>query len=115
MASETDELRPERREGAVVIDDVHEQAFRLGDHEDDERHDDYDEETEARRQRLIRWGVDLTVLTTCVVFVVLRSTAPSFQYPGVIGFAIIFGLRAVAIHRHLEMPDWLTQRDESSA
>ena len=43
-----------------------------GDHEDEERHDDYDEEAEARRQRLIRWGVDLTVLTTCVVFVVLQ-------------------------------------------
>jgi hypothetical protein len=46
--------------------------------------------------------------------VVLRSTAPAFQYASAIGFAIIFGLRALAIHRHMEMPDWLTHRDESS-
>jgi hypothetical protein len=35
-------------------------------------HDEYDEETEARRRRMIRWGVDLTVLAACVVFIVLQ-------------------------------------------
>ena len=35
-------------------------------------YDDYDEEAEARRRRMIRWGVDLTVLAACVVFVVLQ-------------------------------------------
>lgn len=54
------------------------------------------------------------ILLGCVAFVVLRSTAPAFQYSTAIGFTIIVGLRALAIHRHLEMPDWLTQRDESS-
>jgi hypothetical protein len=35
-------------------------------------HDEYDEEAEARRRRMIRWGVDLTVLAACVVFIVLQ-------------------------------------------
>ena len=30
----------------------------------------------------------------------------------VAGFAITFGLHALAIHRHLEMPEWLTHRDD---
>jgi hypothetical protein len=34
--------------------------------------DDYDEGAEARRRRMIRWGVDITVLAVCVVFVVLQ-------------------------------------------
>ena len=37
-----------------------------------EDYDDYDQEAEARRRRMIRWGVDLTVLAVCVVFVVLQ-------------------------------------------
>jgi uncharacterized membrane protein YeiH len=53
------------------------------------------------------------ILLGCVAFVWLRSVAPGFAYPGVVGFAIIFGLRAVAIYRHMQMPDWLTHRDDT--
>jgi hypothetical protein len=34
--------------------------------------DGYDEEVELRRRRMIRWGVDLAVLATCVIFIVLQ-------------------------------------------
>lgn len=51
------------------------------------------------------------ILLGCVVFVLLRNAAPAFPYPGAIGFTIIFGLRALAIYRHLEMPGWLTHRE----
>jgi len=51
------------------------------------------------------------ILLGCLVFVLLRSAAPAFPYAGAIGFTIIFGVRALAIHRHLEMPVWLTHRD----
>lgn len=54
------------------------------------------------------------ILLGCIAFVVLREAFPAVPYPSVAGFAIIFGLRALAIHRHLEMPEWLTHRDESS-
>ncbi len=54
------------------------------------------------------------ILLGCIVFVVLREAFPGVPYPSVAGFAIIFGLRALAIHRHLEMPEWLTHRDDSS-
>ncbi len=54
------------------------------------------------------------ILLGCIVFVFLRSSVPDFPYSGVVGFAIIFGLRAFAIHQHLEMPAWLTHRDDSS-
>jgi uncharacterized membrane protein YeiH len=54
------------------------------------------------------------ILLGCVAFVLLRSGAPGFAYPGVVGFAIIFGLRAVAIYRHMQMPDWLTHRDDTT-
>ena len=51
------------------------------------------------------------ILLGCIAFVSLRTFAPGLEYPGAIGAAIIFGVRAVAIHRQLEMPDWLTHRD----
>lgn len=54
------------------------------------------------------------ILLGCIAFVSLRSLVPMFEYPGVSGFAIIAGLRAIAIYLHLEMPEWLTHRDESS-
>ena len=53
------------------------------------------------------------ILLGCVVYVSLRAVAPAFAYSGAVGFAIIFGFRAIAIHRHLEMPAWLTHRDSS--
>jgi hypothetical protein len=34
-------------------------------------------------------------------------------FSGILAFAFIFGFRAVAIHRHLEMPAWLTSRQDS--
>lgn len=55
------------------------------------------------------------ILLGCVAFVLLRAVVPAFPYSGAAGFAMIFGFRAMAIHRHLEMPAWLTHRDSSSA
>jgi hypothetical protein len=52
--------RVEGREGAGERDDK------------DRAHEEYDEEAEARRQRMIRWGVDLVVLAACLVFIVLQ-------------------------------------------
>ena len=51
------------------------------------------------------------ILLGCIAFVFLRGAAPAFPYAGGIGFTIIFGMRALAIRRHLEMPAWLTHRD----
>ena len=54
-----------------------------------------------------------SILLGCIVFVALRSLTPQFPYSGLVGFAMIFGLRALAVHQHLEMPGWLThQQDE---
>jgi uncharacterized membrane protein YeiH len=52
------------------------------------------------------------ILVGCVAFVLLR-TLTDFPYASPIGIAIIFGVRALAIHRNLEMPAWLTLRDET--
>jgi uncharacterized membrane protein YeiH len=48
------------------------------------------------------------ILIGCALFVALRPITP---YASSIGFAVIFVLRALAIHWHLEMPAWLTQRE----
>lgn len=53
------------------------------------------------------------ILIGCIVFVSIRALAPSSPFAAVIAFAIIFGVRAVAINRHLEMPVWLTNRDNA--
>lgn len=50
------------------------------------------------------------ILLGCVVFVLLQGPSPPVPYAAAIGFTIIFGVRAVAIYRHLEMPAWLTHR-----
>jgi uncharacterized membrane protein YeiH len=55
------------------------------------------------------------ILLGCVTFVALRIGAPAFPYSALAGFTIIFGARAVAIYRHLEMPEWLTHRDRPQA
>jgi uncharacterized membrane protein YeiH len=52
------------------------------------------------------------ILLGCAVFVALRSFAAGFSYAGVAGFAVIFGVRALAIHLHLEMPVWLTHKED---
>src|SRR5688500_12665506 len=48
------------------------------------------------------------ILLGCAVFVALRGVTAD---AGLAGFAVIFGVRALAIYRHLEMPAWLTHRD----
>ena len=44
------------------------------------------------------------ILMGCIAFVFLRGASPPVPYAGMIGFTIIFGVRALAIDRHLEMP-----------
>jgi uncharacterized membrane protein YeiH len=51
------------------------------------------------------------ILLGCIVFVLLRTSAPDFEQAAAVAFTIIFGVRALAIYRHLEMPMWLTNRD----
>jgi uncharacterized membrane protein YeiH len=48
------------------------------------------------------------ILIGCALFVALRPMTP---HASSIGFAAVFGLRALAIYRHLEMPAWLTHRE----
>jgi len=54
------------------------------------------------------------ILLGCIVFVALRSLTPQLPYSGLVGFTVVFGLRALAVHRHLEMPGWLTYQQEES-
>jgi uncharacterized membrane protein YeiH len=51
------------------------------------------------------------ILLGCVVFVLLRTTT-GFQYASPVAVAMVFGIRAFAIHRQLEIPEWLTHREE---
>ena len=53
------------------------------------------------------------ILIGCIVFVALRNSLPAFEYAGAVAFTIIVGGRALAIYRHLEMPAWLTNREEN--
>ena len=48
------------------------------------------------------------ILLGCVILVALRHSAPDMPYAAAIAVTIIFGIRAFAIYRHLEMPSWLT-------
>jgi uncharacterized membrane protein YeiH len=48
------------------------------------------------------------VLLGCTVYVVLRSAGLDHRVVGTIAFALIFAIRAAAIHWHIEMPRWLT-------
>jgi uncharacterized membrane protein YeiH len=52
------------------------------------------------------------ILMGCIAFVLLRQMEPPFAYARALGFTIIFGIRAFAIYRQLEIPAWLTQRDQ---
>jgi uncharacterized membrane protein YeiH len=47
------------------------------------------------------------VLLGCTLYVLVRGFVPDFAE--LLALVVIFGLRAVAIHRHLEMPAWLTR------
>ena len=51
------------------------------------------------------------IFAGCVLLVALRSVAPGASSRDLAAMALIFGLRAVAIHRHLQMPSWLTAQD----
>ena len=51
------------------------------------------------------------IMIGCASFVLLRATLPGFAYADVIGIALIFAGRALAIHQHLQMPLWLTAQD----
>jgi uncharacterized membrane protein YeiH len=54
------------------------------------------------------------ILLGCTAYVMLRHFAPRYPYTSMVGFAVIFGFRALAIHFHLEMPRWLTHREEGA-
>ena len=54
------------------------------------------------------------ILLGCTAYVLLRELLPGGPFPSIVGFAVIFGFRAVAIHFHLEMPAWLTHREEGA-
>ena len=54
------------------------------------------------------------ILLGCTAYVMLRQWLPGDPYPSIVGFAVIFGFRALAIHFHLEMPAWLTHREEGA-
>lgn len=51
------------------------------------------------------------ILLGCTAFVVLLPLTPGTTWASSTGIAIIFGVRALALNRHWEMPGWLTQRD----
>jgi uncharacterized membrane protein YeiH len=50
------------------------------------------------------------VLIGCALYVLMRSVGLSHQTVGIVAGAIIFGIRAAAIHWHIEMPGWLTSQ-----
>jgi uncharacterized membrane protein YeiH len=54
------------------------------------------------------------ILLGCAVYVVMRTLMTAPAHAGLIGAAVIFGVRALAIHRHLEMPAWLTHRGDAA-
>jgi uncharacterized membrane protein YeiH len=67
----------------------------------------------AGRQTLLM-GRDLyatPIMLGCVAFVWMRAFSPGFTHAASVGMALIFALRALAIHFHLQMPLWLTAQD----
>jgi uncharacterized membrane protein YeiH len=54
------------------------------------------------------------ILLGCMLYVLLRHFASDVAFGELLAVTFIAALRAVAIHRHLEMPDWLTSRDDVS-
>jgi uncharacterized membrane protein YeiH len=51
------------------------------------------------------------ILLGCTAYVMLRHFLPAYPYASIVGFSVIFGVRALAIHFHLEMPASLTHRE----
>jgi uncharacterized membrane protein YeiH len=67
----------------------------------------------AGRQTLLM-GRDIyatPIVVGCAMFVLLRAFVPAFPYTEVVAMALIFAVRALAIHQHLQMPLWLTAQD----
>ena len=67
----------------------------------------------AGRQTLLM-GRDIyatPIVVGCAMFVLLRAFVPAFPYTEVVAMAVIFAVRALAIHQHLQMPLWLTAHD----
>lgn len=52
------------------------------------------------------------ILLGCSVYVLTQAILGGF-WSGILALACAFGLRATAIHRHLEMPGWLSTEAES--
>ena len=52
------------------------------------------------------------IMAGCVLFVLLRLSPPTSRNADLAGIVLIFTLRAVAIHWHLQMPAWLTAQDK---
>ena len=55
------------------------------------------------------------MLLGCITLVALRHSAPDMPYSPAIGIAIIFGIRVLAIYRHLQMPVGLTHEPGTDA
>jgi len=51
------------------------------------------------------------ILLGCTAFVAAQWIPEARGYAEAAGVAVIFGVRALAIHQHLEMPEWLTHRE----
>jgi uncharacterized membrane protein YeiH len=54
------------------------------------------------------------ILLGCTAYVMLRHFLPGYPYASAVGFSVIFGFRALAIGFHLQMPAWLTHREEGA-
>ena len=52
------------------------------------------------------------ILFGCVLYTVLRNTALDRVTTLIVSVAVIFCIRAAAIRWHVEMPGWLTSRDD---
>jgi uncharacterized membrane protein YeiH len=54
------------------------------------------------------------ILLGCTLYVLLRHLAPNFAFGQLLALIFIASFRAIAIHRRLQMPEWLTSRDSFS-
>ena len=53
------------------------------------------------------------ILLGCTLYVLLRYFGSDIAFDELLAVTFIAALRAMAIHWHLEMPDWLTSRDDT--
>jgi uncharacterized membrane protein YeiH len=54
------------------------------------------------------------VLLGCTLYVLLSNLGVRHQTVGIVAGSLIFGIRAAAIHWHIEMPGWLTSDHDAS-